>query len=88
MSTFAAERIFFDAVTTAEAVRQQSKAAAQVAYGFVQANYATYVAALAAADVAYITAINSAANTAVMAATLADTGPIPCARWAKLGGYA
>ena len=56
MRTPAQEQAFYDAVIAAESVRQGAKAAAQVAYGFVKANYATFVTALVAADTTYMTA--------------------------------
>jgi hypothetical protein len=59
----AAELTFCNAVRVAEGVRQVAKAAAFAAYGFVAANLATYIAALQAADNAYVTSVNSAANT-------------------------
>lgn len=59
----AAEFTYAGAVIAAEMTRQVSKQAAFVTYGFVQANYPAYIAALAAADVAYITAVNTAMNT-------------------------
>jgi hypothetical protein len=62
----AAESTFIQAVIAAEAVRQQAKAAAFTTYGFNPANLATYKTALVAADVAYITAVNSASSTAAI----------------------
>jgi len=59
----AAEITFDAAVTAAEGVRQSAKAAALATYGYVAANLAAYITALAAADVAYTTAVNAAANT-------------------------
>lgn len=73
------------AVALAEGTRQQSKAAAFVTYGFVQANLAAYKVALADADVAYVTAVNAAANTAdLQLGTLGLSGPIPSSNWAPL----
>lgn len=60
----AKEQAFIVAVNAAAGVRQTAKAVAAAAYGFVAANYATYVTALIAADVAYATAVASAATTA------------------------
>lgn len=60
----AAEQTFYNAVVAANGVRQVAYAAAFTTYGFVAANLAAYKTALVAADVAYITAINSAASTA------------------------
>jgi hypothetical protein len=87
MSTFAAERIFYDAVNAAEATRQNSKSSAFTTYAFVQANYAAYVAALVAADVAYMTAVVSAASTGGIDPNNGIHGPLPHGRWAKVGGY-
>lgn len=82
----AAEIVFQNAVAVAEAVRQNSKAAAFNTYGFVAANLAAYNIALADADVAYITAVNSAANTAdLLLGTQGLSGPIPTT-WASLTG--
>lgn len=63
----AAEQTFARAVQAAEGVRQAAKQAAFVTYGFVAANLAAYEAALTAADVAFTTAVNSAANTLSLA---------------------
>lgn len=87
MSTFAQERAFYDAVIAAESTRQTARSAAQTAYGFVQANYATFVAALVAADVAYVTAVVNAASTNGINPTLAAGGPIPSSRSSKIGGH-
>jgi hypothetical protein len=58
------EQTYNTAVTNAASVRQQAYYAALLAYNYVPANYAAYKTALIAADVAYITAVNSAASTA------------------------
>lgn len=58
-----AERTFILAVQAAETTRQAAKAAAFVTYAFTPANLATYQTALASADTAYITAVNTAAGT-------------------------
>lgn len=72
------ETTFQTAVMVAESTRQSTKAAALVTYGFVAANLAAYKTALAAADVAYITAVNAAANTSgLLMGNLGETGPIP-----------
>lgn len=60
----AKEQAFIAAVVAAAGVRQVSKSAAAVTYGFVAANYAAYVTALVAADVAYANSVASAATTA------------------------
>lgn len=73
-----AEITFQTAVAVAESTRQVTKAAALVTYGFVQANLAAYKTALAAADVAYITAVNAAANTSgLLMGNIGQSGPIP-----------
>jgi hypothetical protein len=59
----ATEQTFIRSVAAAEGVRQVAKASV-VTWAFQQgAPLATYIAALSAADVAYITAVNSALNT-------------------------
>jgi hypothetical protein len=74
----AAEIVFQTAVSAAESTRQASRASAFTTYGFVAANLAAYKTALAAADVAYITAVNAAANTSgLLMGNIGQTGPIP-----------
>jgi hypothetical protein len=75
----AADQTFIMAVITAESVRQAAKASAFTTYGFVPANLATYKTALASADNAYDTSVNSARNTAVLTGNVGSFGPI--------GGY-
>jgi hypothetical protein len=58
--SLATEQTYRNAVPLAEGTRQQSKAAAFVTYGYVAANLATYKVALADADVAYVTSVNTA----------------------------
>jgi hypothetical protein len=60
----AAEATLWQAVVSANAVRQAAQSAALATYAFVPANLAAYRAALVAADVAFVTSINSAASTA------------------------
>ncbi len=79
----ALEQAFIVAVTTAEGVRQTSKAAAFVTYGFVAANLATYKAALVAADVAFMTSVNTAATTAGITPIAVESGPIG-GNWAAI----
>lgn len=80
----AVELAYINAVALAEGVRQQSKAAARVTYGFDPANLAAYKIAVADADVAYVTAVNTAANTAdLQLGLLGLQGPIPTT-WAPL----
>lgn len=74
----AAEIVFMNAVSAAESTRQATKSAAFVTYGYVQANLATYKSAIAAADVAYTTAVNAAANTSgLLMGRHGQGGPIP-----------
>jgi hypothetical protein len=80
----AAETVFINAVAVAAATRQASYASAFATYGWVAANYAAYKIALADADVAYVTAVNAAQNTAdLLLGNLGLTGPIPTT-WATL----
>jgi hypothetical protein len=82
--TVATEATFRNAVSVAEGVRQQSKAAAKITYADTPANLAAYIVALADADVAYITAVNSAANTSdLQLGNVAHLGPVPTT-WAAL----
>lgn len=72
----AAEVTFANAVAAAEGVRQVAKAAAFTTYAFAPAGLATYIAALLAADVAYITAVNAALNTSALTlGNLGQSGP-------------
>lgn len=83
--SFSGEQTFRAAVALAEGVRQQSKAAAFVAYGYVAANLTTYITALADADVAYFTSVNTAAD--AVNESLGNTGysgSIPGASWTPL----
>jgi hypothetical protein len=50
------------AVYNAELTRQVAYAAAQVAYGWVQANFAVYKAAILAADKAFLAAVDAAGS--------------------------
>lgn len=85
----AAQQAFFNAVAVAEAVRQQSKAAAFVTYGFVQANYTTYKTALSDADVAYFTAITAALDTSNLTLGMVGLeGPIRSSNWVPFSGMA
>ena len=60
----AAESTFINAVIAAESTRQAAKASAFTTYAYTVANLAAYRTALVAVDVAYVTAVNTAANTA------------------------
>ena len=83
--SLATELTYRNAVSVAESTRQQSKAAAFVTYGFVAANLAAYKVALADADVAYVTAVNTAANTLdEQVGNLGYNGPIVGANWTPL----
>ena len=74
----AAEVVFYNAVVAAEGVRQASRVAALTTYAFNPANAVAYVTALSDADAAYVTAVNSASDTAnLMTGTVGHTGPIP-----------
>jgi hypothetical protein len=86
MSTPSQETAFYDAVIVAEGVRQGSRALAQSNYGFVKANYAAFVTALVAADVAYLTAVTTAATANGMNPNV-GLAPIPSSRTAKIGGH-
>lgn len=82
----AAEITFMNAVLLAEGARQNSKVAAFATYAFVPANLAAYKIALEDADVAYVTAVNAARNTAdLQVGTLGISGPVPTT-WASLTG--
>jgi hypothetical protein len=76
----AADYVFNQAVIAANGVRQASIASAYatfVAAGFTPAAYATYNSAVAAADVAYFTAVNTARNTQGNTIQQAgNTGPV------------
>lgn len=79
------EQTYRAAVTLAESVRQQSKAAAFVTYGYVAANLATYQTAIADADVAYFTSVNTAADALnESVGNLGYARPIPGASWTPL----
>jgi hypothetical protein len=86
MSTPAQEQAFYDAVIAAESVRQNSRAVAQAKYGFVKANYAQFITDLVSADTTYFTSVVTAATANGINPNVGTSGPIPCARTAKLGG--
>jgi hypothetical protein len=71
----AAEQTFIRAVNAAEGTRQAAKAAAFATYAFVPANLAAYNTALVAADVAFETAVVSAATTAGLTPFVVPEGP-------------
>lgn len=82
----AAEIAFMAAVTAAEGTRQGAKVAAFTTYGFAPANLAAYKIALEDADVAYVTAVNAARNTAdLQVGLLGINGPVNT-NWASLTG--
>jgi len=82
----AAELTFMAAVTAAEGARQAAKVAAFTTYAFVPANLAAYKIALEDADVAYVTAVNAARNTAdLQVGLLGINGPVTTS-WASLTG--
>lgn len=83
--TLATENTFRAAVVTAEQVRQQSKAAAFTTYAYNPSNLAAYIIALNDADVAYVTSVNSAANTLDLPiGNIGLSGPILSAPWTPL----
>jgi len=80
-----AEQTFIRSVAVAEGTRQAAKSSAFVTYGFALANLSAYIAALSAADVAYITAVNSALNTAGLSGLVGQSGPLG-SNWASITG--
>jgi hypothetical protein len=83
--SLATEQTYRNAVPLAEGTRQQSKAAAFVTYGYVAANLATYKVALADADVAYVTSVNTAFDALnEQTGNVGLNGPIPGASWTPL----
>lgn len=84
-----AEQTFYAAVAVAEGVRQQAKSVAFIAYGYNPANLTTYRTALSDADVAYITAVNTALNASDLPlGNLGQTGPLPFSNWAPFTAIA
>jgi hypothetical protein len=86
MSTPAQEQAFCQALANAESVRQSARGSAAQTYGFVKANYAAYVTALVAADVAYYNSVVTAATAGGIDPALGVTAPIACGWSAKIGG--
>lgn len=83
--SFSGEQTFRAAVLTAEAVRQQTKAVAFVAYAYDPANLSTYQIAIADADVTYFTSVNTAFNALNETTYLAGFGgPIPGGGWTPM----
>jgi len=85
----ALEQAFIAAVNVAAGVRQQAYAAAYLTYApnnvGVFANLGTYQAAIVAADVAYIVAVNSAATTAgITPACVDEFQGVMGGRWASI----
>ena len=81
----AAESTFYQAVTTAEGARQVAYTIANAAY-ITGGSKTTYMTAIAAADVAYFTAVNTARNASGLTLkTIGDIGPIPWSWGASLG---
>ncbi len=81
------EITFFNAVAAAESTRQTAKSAAFTTYAFVPASYTTYKTALADADVAYYTAVNTARDASNLTTGMnGNLGPIDAAQWASLLG--
>ncbi len=87
--SFATEQTYRNAVQTARAIRQQSKAAARITYTFDPANLAAYIVALNDAEATYVTSVNTAANTLdVPIGSLGIPGNIPGAPWTPLQAIA
>lgn len=76
------------AVAKADSTRQAAKAAAFATYGFSPSGLATYIAALAAADVAYLNSVNAAANTANAVGLSVPSGQAANASCVSPGGLA
>lgn len=87
MSTPTQEQAFYDAVLAAEAVRQSSKATAQTTYAFVKSRYAQFITDLVSADTTYFTSVVTAATANGINPNVGTSGPIPVARWSKIGGH-
>jgi hypothetical protein len=68
----ALEQAFIVAVSKAAGTKQTNYAAAAATYGGVFANLAAYQAAIVAADVAFLVAVNSAATTAGISPNVVD----------------
>lgn len=83
--SLATQQTFRNAVLVAEGVRQQSKAAAFITYGYVAANLAAYKVALADADAAYFASV-ATANAALdeQVGNIGLGGPIVGAAWTSL----
>lgn len=74
-----------NAVLAAEATRQGSKSSAFTTYAYNPSNLAAYIIALNDADAAYMTAVNTAANTLnTPVGNLGYSGPILGAGWTPL----
>lgn len=85
LGSTAAESTFYQAVTTAEGVRQVAYASAIAAKNAGGTN-AALITAIAAADVAYFTAVNTARNASGLTLkTVGDIGPIPWSWGAAVG---
>jgi hypothetical protein len=83
--SLATEATFRAAVLAAEATRQGSKYAAFLTYAWDPANLAAYKIALADADAAYYTSVNTAnAALDLQIGTLGLAGPVPGAAWTPL----
>jgi len=80
----AAGTVFALAVGAAEAARQLAKSNAFAAYRFNPAGLSTYNSALVSADLAFLTAVNTAASANGIEPTAALTGPVPTT-WATIG---
>jgi hypothetical protein len=83
-----AESTFYLAVAAAEGARQAAYGAAWATWlaNATAANKAAFMTSIAAADVAYFTAVNTARNASGLTLkTIGDIGPIPWSWSASLG---
>jgi hypothetical protein len=86
MSTPTQETAFYDAVITAEAVRQSAVAVAQANYAFAKSRYAQFQTDLVSAQTTYMTSIVTAATANGINPNVGTSGPIPSSRTSKIGG--
>jgi hypothetical protein len=91
LGSLPAESTFYVAVAAAEAARQAAYGAALTTLNanYTAAALVTFKTAIANADVAYFTAVNTARSTAAGAGltlkTIGDIGPLPWSIGASLG---
>jgi hypothetical protein len=86
MSTPTQEAAFYDAVITAEGVKQSAVAVAQAKYNFVKSAYPQFVTDLVSAQATYMTSIVTAATANGINPNVGTSGPIPSSRNSKIGG--